>query len=83
MRLEIEREALRKETDQASQARLEKLEKELADCKADTDALKARGELEKAGIGKLRGLKEEIEQTKRAIDRAERDYDLNQVAELK
>ena len=83
MQLEIEREALRKETDQASQARLEKLEKELADCKADADALRARWEVEKGAIGKLRGLKEEIEQTKRAIDKAERDYDLNQVAELK
>ena len=83
MQLEIEREALRKETDPASQARLEKLEKELADCKADADALRARWEVEKAGIGTLRGLKEEIEQTKRAIEKAERDYDLNQVAELK
>ena len=83
MQLEIEREALRKETDQASQARLEKLEQELADCKADADALRTRWEVEKAAIGTLRGLKEEIEQTKRAIDTAERDYDLNQVAELK
>ena len=83
MQLEIEREALRKETDPASQARLEKLEKELADCKADADALRTRWEVEKAAIGTLRGLKEEIEQTKRAIDKAERDYDLNQVAELK
>ena len=56
---------------------------EIERVKRVNDALKARGELEKAGIGKLRGLKEEIEQTKRAIDRAERDYDLNQVAELK
>ena len=83
MQLEIEREALRKETDQASQNRLEKLEKELADCKADADALRARWEVEKGSIGKLRSIKEEIEQTKRAIEKAERDYDLNQVAELK
>ncbi len=83
LQLEIEREALRKETDQASQVRLEKLEKELADCQAEAGALTARWEMEKHSIGQLRGLKEEIEQTKRAIDKAERHYDLNRVAELK
>ena len=83
MQLEIEREALRKETDQASQTRLDKLEKELADYKADADALRVRWEVEKGSIGRLRGVKEEIEQTKRAIEKAERDYDLNRVAELK
>ena len=83
LQLEIEREALRKETDQASQARLEKLEKELADCQAEAGALTARWETEKNSIGQLRSLKEDIEQTRRAIEKAERDYDLNRVAELK
>ena len=83
LQLEIEREALRKETDQASQARLEKLEKELADCQAEAGTLTARWEMEKGSIGQLRRLKEEIEQTRRAIEKAERDYDLNRVAELK
>ena len=83
MQLEIEREALRKETDQASQARLEKLEKELADCQAEAAALRARWEMEKGSIGQLRSIKEAIEQTRRAIEKAERDYDLNRVAELK
>lgn len=83
MQLEIEREALRKETDQASRSRLEKLEKELADCQAEAGALRARWEIEKGSIGQLRSIKEEIEQTKRAIEKAERDYDLNRVAELK
>ena len=83
LQLEIEREALRKETDQASRLRLEKLEKELADCQAEAGALTARWEMEKNSIGQLRSLKEDIEQTRRAIEKAERDYDLNRVAELK
>ena len=83
MQLEIEREALRKETDRGSQLRLEKLEKELADVKGDADALRTRWEAEKDSIGKLRGLKESIETTRRDIERAERAYDLNRVAELK
>ncbi len=83
LQLEIEREALRKETDQASQLRLEKLEKELAGCQTEAGALTARWEMEKNSIGQLRSLKEEIEQTRRAIEKAERAYDLNRVAELK
>ena len=83
MQLEIEREALRKETDRGSQLRLEKLEKELADVKTDADALRTRWETEKGSIGKLRGLKESIEATRRDIEKAERAYDLNRVAELK
>ena len=83
MQLEIEREALRKETDRGSQLRLEKLEKELADVKGDADALRTRWEAEKGSIGTLRGLKESIETTRRDIERAERAYDLNRVAELK
>ena len=83
MQLEIEREALRKETDRGSQLRLEKLEKELADVKGDADALRTRWEAEKGSIGKLRGLKESIEATRRDVERAERAYDLNRVAELK
>ena len=83
MQLEIEREALRKETDAASRERLVKLEKELADVKADADQLKARWEVEKTAIGRLRGYKEEIEKTKVAMEQAQREYDLNRVAELK
>jgi ATP-dependent Clp protease ATP-binding subunit ClpB len=83
MQLEIEREALRKETDAASRERLVKLEKELADVKAEADQLKARWEVEKNAIGRLRGLKEEIEKTKVAMEQAQREYDLNRVAELK
>jgi ATP-dependent Clp protease ATP-binding subunit ClpB len=83
MQLEIEREALRKESDAASRDRLEKLEKELADLKTQQQQLRARWDVEKQAIGRLRGLKEEIEKTKLAIEQAEREYDLNRVAELK
>ncbi len=83
MQLEIEREALRKETDQASRDRLGKLEKELADLKEDADQLKARWEVEKNAIGRLRAIKEDIEKTKVTMDQAQREYDLNRVAELK
>ncbi len=83
MQLEIEREALRKETDAVSQERLTKLEKELADCKADADQMRARWEGEKDAISQLREVKEEIEKTRRAIEQAEREYDLNRVAQLR
>ncbi len=83
MQLEIEREALRKETDAASRERLGKLEKELADLKAEQERLRARWEVEKQAIGRLRSIKEEIEKTKVEIDQAQRRYDLNRVAELK
>src|SRR5574338_523804 len=83
MQHEIEREALKKETDSASQERLSRLEKELADLRAEGDALKARWQAEKDSVQKLRSLREQLEQTKLDIDRAERNYDLNRAAELK
>ncbi|MCL6505627.1 MAG: ATP-dependent chaperone ClpB [Bryobacteraceae bacterium] len=83
MQLEIEREALKKETDAASRERLAKLEKELADLKAEADALKAQWQAEKEAVQRLRTLREQIEQTKHLIEVAERAYDLNKVAELK
>jgi ATP-dependent Clp protease ATP-binding subunit ClpB len=83
MQLEIEREALRKESDEASRDRLEKLERELANLKAKGDALKARWQNEKNSVQKLRDLRQQIEQTKVEIERAEREYDLNKAAELK
>ncbi len=83
MQLEIEREALKKETDPASRDRLERLEKELANLKSESGALKARWESEKEGIHRLRQLREEIETTKAAVEQAELQYDLNRAAELK
>ena len=83
MQLEIEREALRKEKDKASKDRLGLIEKELADLRAESDALKARWQAEKQSIQRVRELREQIEQTKIAIEQAERHYDLNRAAELK
>jgi ATP-dependent Clp protease ATP-binding subunit ClpB len=83
MQLEIEREALKKETDSASKMRLEKLEKELANLKANADALKAQWTSEKESVQKVRAIREEIEQTKVAMEQAEREYDLNRAAELR
>jgi ATP-dependent Clp protease ATP-binding subunit ClpB len=83
MQLEIEREALRKERDKASKERLAKLEKELADLKADSDALMARWKAEKDAVQRVRALREKVEQTKLEIGQAERQYDLNRAAELK
>jgi len=82
MQLEIEREALRREKDQASQARLATLEKELNDKQSDLQALKTRWESEKASVSRLRNTREKIEEIKQSIERAERAYDLNRVAEL-
>ena len=83
MQLEIEREALRKEKDAASKERLSKLEKELADLKAESDALTARWQAEKNTVQHLRQLREQVEQTKVEIEKAQRQYDLNRAAELK
>jgi ATP-dependent Clp protease ATP-binding subunit ClpB len=83
MQLEIERQALRKETDAPSKDRLVKLEKELADLKAESDALTARWQREKTAVQSLSQLREQVEQTKLEIEQAERQYDLNRVAELK
>jgi len=83
MQLEIEREALRKESDPGSRERLGRLEKELADLREQANALRAQWEREKGAIGGLRKLREEIDQTKQEIEKAERQYDLNKVAELK
>jgi ATP-dependent Clp protease ATP-binding subunit ClpB len=83
MQLEIEREALKKESDAASKGRLKKLEKEVADLKSESDALKAQWQAEKEAVQRLRGLREQLEQTRTDIEKAERQYDLNRAAELK
>jgi ATP-dependent Clp protease ATP-binding subunit ClpB len=83
MQLEIEREALRKEKDRASKDRLGQLEKELASLKEEQLALQSRWQSEKNAVQKARELREQIEQTKVQIEQAERQYDLNRVAELR
>ncbi len=83
MQLEIEREALRKEKDAASQVRLTTLEAELQEKQQDLQALKTRWESEKASVSRLRKTREAIEEVKREIEQAERAYDLNRIAELR
>jgi ATP-dependent Clp protease ATP-binding subunit ClpB len=83
MQLEIERQALKKEKDAASRERLSRIEAEIANLRADGDALKARWQLEKESVQSLRTLREQIDQVKTEIDQAERAYDLNRAAELK
>lgn len=83
MQLEIEREALRRETDAASRDRLEKLENELRELRVTRDELQKQWESEKGSIDHVRSIKQEIEQTRLAVAEAERDYDLNKAAELK
>jgi len=83
MQLEIEEAALKKERDQASQDRLQHIQKELADIRGQSDAMKAQWQEEKQGITRLREIKKEIEAVRTEIERAERQYDLNKAAELK
>jgi len=82
MQLEIEREALKRETDAASRDRLERLEKELAEAREKRDALQAQWQSEKTAVEKLAAIKAQIEQTRLEIEKAKREYDLNKVAEL-
>src|SRR5574338_908265 len=83
LQLEIEREALKKEADPASAARLTTLEAELNEKQRDLQALKTRWESEKTSVSRLRKTREAIEDVKLKIDQAERAYDLNRVAELR
>ncbi len=83
LQLEIEKQALKKEVDPASKERLEKLEKELSELKSKADVLKARWQTEKSTIGDVREIREQIEKIKSDIEKSERAYDLNKVAELK
>jgi ATP-dependent Clp protease ATP-binding subunit ClpB len=82
LQLEIEREALRKEIDAASQDRLAKLEKELTELQAKGRTLRAQWESEKAAIERPRQLRKRIEETKIEIDKAMRVGDLSRAAEL-
>ncbi len=83
MQLEIEREALRKEKDNASRQRLEELERELSGLREQQTKLRVQWDAEKAAVSKMRALREQIEQTKIQIEQAERQYDLNRAAELR
>ena len=82
-RLEIEREALKKETDAASKERLQKLERELADLKESSQGLRAHWEQEKAAIGEIREKRKRLDDLRAEIERAERAADYAKAAELK
>jgi ATP-dependent Clp protease ATP-binding subunit ClpB len=83
IQLEIEREALRKEKDDASRSRLEALERELAELAEESGGLKQRWQAEMAAIGALRTSKSELEAITGQIEGAEREADLARAAELK
>ena len=80
---EIEREALRKEKDQASRDRLEVLEKEIARLRSQTDEMITHWKREKEHISTIRGIKERLESTRSEAQLAERRGDLTRAAELK
>ena len=83
LQLEIEREALKKEKDSASEKRLQALEKELSEIKEIRDGLKLQWESEKHEIENVQLLRTAIEKIKHDIEIAERNYELNKVAELR
>src|SRR5580658_8856034 len=83
MQLEIEREALKKESDASSKDRLKKIEKELAEIKTNSAALKAQWTADQEVLRKQRDLRAQIDGVKQEIEQAERAYDLNKAAELK
>jgi ATP-dependent Clp protease ATP-binding subunit ClpB len=82
MQLEIEREALRKETDQASRDRLAKLEQELAGLKEERTGLAAQWQKEKAAIQAVRGQKEELDRLRNDAEQAQRQGDYAKASEL-
>jgi ATP-dependent Clp protease ATP-binding subunit ClpB len=83
LRLEIEETALAKEKDEASKRRLETLRKELAEAREKSKGIKLHWEKEKAAVDKTRKLREAIEAARLEMEKAERAYDLNKVAELR
>ncbi|MFZ5650182.1 MAG: ATP-dependent chaperone ClpB [Bacillota bacterium] len=83
MQLEIEEAALNKEKDRVSQERLRKIRDQLEELRREADAMKTQWQVEKQAISRVRQLKKEIEETRQEIERAERDYDLNRLAELR
>ena len=83
MQLQIEQQALKKESDAASKERLAKLEQELAELTEKSTAMKGQWQQEKEAIQGMRDIKTRIEETKQAIEQAERRADLEQAARLR
>ncbi|MDP7630605.1 MAG: ATP-dependent chaperone ClpB, partial [SAR324 cluster bacterium] len=82
LQLEIEQEALKKETDSASKERLEKLGKDLADLREQFNVMKSQWEQEKSGLHAVAQLKQQIDETNMKIEQAQRDYNLEEAARL-
>ena len=83
MQLEIEKQALSKENDNGSKARLANLEKELSELKDESNSMRAQWEGEKQAIVQAKAIKQQVEDVKHQIEEAERNYDLEKLAELK
>ncbi|MGI6435066.1 MAG: ATP-dependent chaperone ClpB [Syntrophomonadaceae bacterium] len=83
MQLEIEAAVLEKETDPASKERLNNILKQLQDMRSEADVMKSQWQTEKEAIARLRTIKRDIEECRTDIEKAEREYDLNRIAELK
>ena len=83
LQLEIERESLKQERDRASKERLQAIEQEIAELREEANALRARWETEKEAIDQVRAIKEEIDQVRIQIERAERDMNLEEAARLR
>ncbi|GAB4573554.1 MAG: ATP-dependent chaperone ClpB [Anaerolineae bacterium] len=82
MQLEIEREALRKERDKASKERLQKLEKELADLKEQSNELTARWQAEKEAIQQIREIKAQLDEARTELEKAQRRTDLEAASRI-
>jgi ATP-dependent Clp protease ATP-binding subunit ClpB len=82
MQLEMERQALKKEKDAASKARLEKLEREIADLKEKSSALKAQWMKEKESVDAGRKVKEEIDRLRTELEQAQRRGDFGRAGEI-
>ncbi len=82
MQLEMERQALAKEKDESSKERLQKVEKEMADLKEKSDALRAQWQNEKSVIGRANQVQEEIEQLKNDLERSQREGNLGRASEI-
>lgn len=83
MQLEIEKQALAKESDAGSKARLANLDKELSQLKDESNTMRAQWEGEKKAISEVKVIKQQIESVKHDIEDAERNYDLEKLAQLK
>lgn len=83
MQLEIEAAALEKEKDSASKERHQNIIKELQDLRSESDLMQSQWQGEKEAIARVRQVKREIDECRIEMEKAEREYDLNRIAELK